>query len=248
MMTSGEIVRLADADAVAEEAARRWAAIAQKAVEERESFSVALAGGSTPKRLYQLLASEGWSTRLPWNRTHVFFGDERRVPHGDPDSNYRMARETLLDFVPIPKDQIYPMEGTGLIKASMRDYERKLKRYFDHGRREFPRFDLILLGMGTDGHTASIFPGTRAVSDLDHAVLVYAVPQLHTERITLTLPVLNNARNVLFMAVGANKADTLSTVLEGPRNASTYPSQAVNPVDGSLVWLVDQAAAANLSS
>ncbi len=246
-MERGEIVRLADPAAVAEEAARRWAQIAQDAVEERQSFSVALAGGSTPQRLYQLLATEAWQTRIPWSKTHVFFGDERRVPHSDPDSNYRMARESLLETVPVPEAQVYPMESMGLIKNSMRDYERKMRRYFDHGRREFPRFDLILLGMGTDGHTASIFPGTRAVSDLTNPVLVYAVPQLYQERMTLTYPVLNNARHIIFLVVGEKKADTLAAVLEGSVNISTYPAQGISLKNGSLVWLVDEPAASKLS-
>lgn len=243
-----EIIRLTDPDTVAEEAARRWAQIAQQAVEEHGTFSIALAGGSTPKRLYQLLATDEWQARLPWGNTHVFFGDERRVPPSHEESNYRMAREALLDHVPIPAEQVNPMDGTGLIKGAMRDYESKLRRYFDHGRREFPRFDLVLLGMGSDGHTASIFPGTRAVSDLTNTVLVYPVPQLHVDRMTLTLPVINNARNIIFMVVGDSKAETLAAVLEGPANTSTYPSQAVRPNDGTLVWLLDQAAASKLTS
>jgi len=241
-----EIVKLSNPEAVAADAARRLANIAAASVEAQGSFSVALSGGSTPKRLYQLLASEEWRNKVPWENTHVFFGDERRVPHSDPQSNYRMARETLLDHVPVPADQIYPMDGTGLIKATMRDYENKLYRYFRHGKREFPRFDLFLLGMGSDGHIASIFPGTRAVSDLSATVLVYEVPQLGVERITLTVPVINNSKNILFMVTGENKAGALAHVMNEEVHPSRYPAEAVAPDDGTLIWLVDEAAASLL--
>lgn len=243
-----EIVRLPDAEAVAREAARRWIEIARQAVEERGAFRIALSGGETPRLLYRLMASEPWRDQAPWAETHVFWCDERRVPPSDPRSNYRMARETLLDHVPIPSEQVYRMQGGGLISSATSDYEEKLRRHFRLGRGEWPRFDLILLGMGTDGHTASIFPGTRAVSDLSHMVLVYEVPQLGVERMTLTLPVINNARHILFLVVGEEKAETLAAVLEGDYRPSTYPAQAARPVDGTLTWLVDEAAASRLTA
>lgn len=216
-------------------------------MQERGIFSVALSGGRTPHRLYELMASEPWRDRAPWAETHVFWVDERRVPTSDPQSNYRMARETLLDHVPIPHDQVHRMEGGGLSSGAAREYEDKLWRFFRFERGEWPRFDLVLLGMGADGHTASIFPGTRAVSDLSSMVLVFEVPQLGSERMTLTLPVINHARQILFLVTGEEKAETLERVLNGPRQPSTYPAQAVRPVDGQLAWLVDEAAASRLS-
>jgi 6-phosphogluconolactonase len=245
--TVPEIVVLPDLDQVAQEAARRWVEIAQGAVAERGSFSVALSGGSTPRTLYKLLAGEPWRSQAPWESTYVFWGDERRVPSTDPQSNYRMARETLLDHVPIPDGQIYRMHGEDLLSSATSDYEDKLWRYFRFGRGEWPRFDLVLLGMGPEGHTASIFPGTRAVSDLSHIVLAYQVPQLGVERITLTLPVINHARHIFFLVAGQEKAGALARALEGERRPSACPAQAVQPVDGTLTWLVDQAAASELT-
>jgi 6-phosphogluconolactonase len=241
-----EIVRLPDADAVAGEAAERWVQIAQAAVNERGTFSIALAGGDTPRPLYELMASQPWRDQAPWAGTHIFWGDERRVPASDPESNYHMAREALLDHVPVPAEQIHRMEGGGLSGRAAREYEDKLWRYFKFERGEWPRFDLALLGMGADGHTASIFPGTRAIGDRSSMVLVYDVPRLGVERITLTPPVFNNARHILFLVTGEEKAAALEAVLNGPRQPSTYPAQAIQPVDGSLVWLVDEAAASQL--
>jgi len=243
-----EVIRLDDLEALSQEAARRWLAIAQKAVEEQGRFSIALSGGNTPRRLYQIMASSPYKEQAPWAQTHVFWGDERRVPPGDDQSDYRMAREALLDHVPIPPDQIYRMQGEGLLSSVVRDYETKLKKYFDLGLGDWPRFDLVLLGLGANGHTASIFPGTRAVSDITNMVLVYEVPQLHVERITLTRRVFNNSKNVFFLVSGADKAPALASTLEGESVPSKYPAQIINPTDGELVWLVDKAAAADLKS
>src|SRR5574341_332582 len=237
---AAEIVKLADGDKVAEEAARRWVSASQEAVRERGAFRVALAGGSTPRALYSLLASSQWSSQIEWDKTHVFWGDERRVAPSHPDSNYRMARELLLDHVPVPPDQVHPMQGTGLASSTLREYEADLRRHFQLGRREWPRFDLVLLGMGADGHVASIFPGTRAVSDLSNMVVAYEVPQLGEERITLTLAVINQARSVLFMVCGEEKARAVAATLQGRRLPSTYPGQAVQPVDGTVTWLLDK--------
>lgn len=237
-----EIVKLANADAVIQEAARRWIAIANQSVAERGRFTIALSGGNTPAPLYRLMTSDEYRGQVAWDKTHVFWSDERRVPASHPDSNFRMARETLLDYVPIPSDQIYRMPTEGLTRIDADHYERVLRKVFDLKAREWPRFDLMLLGMGKDGHVASIFPGTRAVSDLSAMVLVYEVPQLRSERMTLTLPVLNNARNVILLVTGGEKAEMLAEVLGPKQQPSTRPAEAVKPVDGSLVWLVDQEA------
>jgi 6-phosphogluconolactonase len=243
-----EVIRLDDLESLSQEAARRWLAIAQEAVSEQGKFSIALSGGSTPRRLYQIMASSPYKEQTPWAQTHVFWGDERRVAPGDPESDYRMARETLLDHVPVPPDQVHRMLGEGLVSSTVRDYENKLKRYFELGASDWPRFDLVLLGLGADGHTASIFPGTRAVSDLTNMVIVFEIPQLHAERITLTRRVFNNSRNILFLVSGADKAPALAATLEGSALPSKYPAQIIQPTNGELVWLVDKAAAADLKS
>lgn len=241
-----DVMILPDLEAIAEEAAGRWLQIAQTAIAERGQFTVALSGGGTPRLLYQKMASPPWGDQIPWAETYIFFGDERRVPPDHPDSNYNMAHEVLLSQVPIPPENVYRMDGQGLAKSAAREYERTLERHFNLGRRELPRLDLILLGMGEDGHTASVFPGTRAVSDLSSMVLAYYVPQLGVERMTLGLSVINSARNVIFLVAGDNKAEALYQVLHGERRPSTYPSQAVDIRDGTLTFLVDQAAAAKL--
>lgn len=241
-----EVVVLSDLSALTEEAAERWLNTAQAAVNERGEFTVALSGGSTPRPLYEKMASAPWSEQAPWQQTYVFFGDERRVPPDHADSNYRMANEALLQHVPIPSDQVFRMDGQGLSRTAAQSYERALQRHFSLERREYPRFDLMLLGMGEDGHTASVFPGTRAVSDLTNMVIAYDVPQLGVERMTLGLSVINNARQILFLVSGESKADALAAVLHGEHRPSTYPAQAVSPRDGSLTFLVDKAAAANL--
>ena len=241
-----DVVILPDLEAIADDAATRWLQIAKTAVTERGQFTIALSGGSTPRLLYQRMASPPWTDQIPWNETYIFFGDERRVPPDHPDSNYHMAYEALISQVPISSENVYRMDGEGLAKSAAREYERMLEQHFSLGRREMPRLDLILLGMGEDGHTASIFPGTRAVSDLSNMVLAYLVPQLGVERMTLGLSVINNARNVLFLVSGEKKAEALYQVLHGERRPSTYPSQAVDVRDGTLTFLVDQAAAAKL--
>jgi 6-phosphogluconolactonase len=243
-----DIVRFADLESLSQEAARRWGKIAQKAVQERGKFRIALSGGNTPRRLYQLVAAAPLSEQLPWAQTYVFWGDERRVPPSHPDSDYRMARETLLDHVPVPEGQIFRMHGEGLASDATRDYEIQLQREFELGVRDWPDFDLVLLGLGAEGHTASIFPGTRAVSDLTHMVLIYDVPQLGSERMTLTRPVFNHARNILFLVSGKDKADALAGAIDGPGHPSTYPAAGIKPENGLLTWLVDEPAASKLKS
>ncbi len=240
------VIRVADSQAVAQAAAERWVSIAAEAVEARGAFRVALSGGSTPQPLYRLLAEQEWQAKCPWQQTFVFWGDERRVPPDNPRSDYGMVNELLLKHVPVPRDQVFRMDGESLSRSAEYDYTLLLERQFNLGPRDWPRFDLVLLGMGPDGHTASIFPGTRAVSDLSNRVLAYSVPQLHEERITLTLPVLNHAAHIIFLVAGSEKADTLAAVLYGDYRPSTFPAQAIKPVDGDLTWIVDQAAAAKL--
>jgi 6-phosphogluconolactonase len=242
-----EVIKLSTPEAVAEEAARRWVNIAQTSINERGRFDIALSGGSTPAALYRLMASDAWRDQAPWAQTFVFWSDERRVAASHPDSNYRMARETLLDHVPVPQEQIFRMPSEGLATGDMREYENKLRRHFALGPRDWPRFDLMLLGLGQDGHTASIFPGTRAISDKSTMVIVYDVPQHGGERITLTFPTINHSRNVIFLVTGKDKAQAVANTLQGPRKVNAYPTQGVVPVNGTLTWLIDDAAASLLT-
>jgi 6-phosphogluconolactonase len=225
---------------------------ASQAVGARGSgvFRVALAGGSTPRPLYQLLASSPYRERIDWSRMQVYWGDERNVGPESDESNYKMAREALLDHASLRPEQIHRIRGELAASEAAMDYQQVLARTFGLAPdqpSEWPRFDCILLGMGPDGHTASLFPNTMALEVRDRTVVANPVPKLDAERITLTVPVLNAAASVLFLVAGADKADALAAVLEGPPQPMLYPSQLVAPTNGTLRWLVDQAAAARLS-
>lgn len=242
-----EIRVLATSEDLFRAAAIEFVAQAQQAVASRERFTVVLSGGSTPKGLYSLLAG-GFRSEIPWPKIFFFWGDERHVPPSDPESNYRMANEVMLSKVPVPGENVFriPAEDKDANSAAAK-YERTIRQFFQLRSGELPRFDLILLGMGPDGHTASLFPGTAALREQSRLVVANWVEKFKTERITLTLPVLNNARNTLFMVAGSDKAQSLREVLEGSAPAEQYPSKLIRPVDGTLVWLVDEAAGRNLS-
>ena len=235
-----------DAEEVARAAARRFVELCQKAIAAAGRFSVALAGGSTPKRVYELLASDDFKTQIDWAKVHVFFGDERSVPPEHHDSNYRMAREALLAHVMLPIENVHRMVGEGDAVANARLYEDDLREFFDGA--DWPRFDLIMLGMGDDGHTASLFPGSRALAEQQAWVAANWVEKFNTFRITLTAPAINHAEHVMFIVTGASKADRLPEVMMGPRDPERLPSQLIKPVRGSLEWFTDRAAAAKLQS
>jgi 6-phosphogluconolactonase len=235
----------ADPEEVASAAARRVAELAREAVDERGAFSVALSGGSTPRRVYELLAGDEFRGGVDWQRVHVFFGDERTVPPDHADSNYRMANEALLSRVPVPAENIHRIEGLGDAAANASAYESVMRDFF--GDAEWPRFDLVMLGMGDDGHTASLFPHTSALEERRAWVVANWVEKLGTRRITLTAPAINAARHVLFLVNGAGKAERLREVLKGERDPARLPSQLIRPHDGTLEWFVDRAAAADLS-
>ena len=223
---------------------------AETAIDERGRFAIALAGGSTPRQLYTRLADEARDrgTTL-WRQTHFFWGDERVVPPDHPDSNFRMARETLLDRLSIDADQIHRMKGEYAdVAHAAGDYEREIVEFFALERGERPRFDLILLGMGPDGHTASLFPGTTALHETQRIVVANHVPALGVFRITLTAPAINHARHVVFLVEGESKAPMLQQVLEGPRDPDRLPSQLIQPDAGTLTWMMDEAAAAQLGT
>jgi 6-phosphogluconolactonase len=225
-------------------AAAEFAALAVQAVKTSGRFSVALSGGSTPKSLYSLLAS-GSISNIPWDKIFFFFGDERFVLPDDPESNYRMARETGL-FSKVPSDHVFRVltEEKDADAAAL-NYDQTLRKFFSLQPGDFPRFDLVLLGLGPDGHTASLFPGTAALTEKSRLVVANWVEKFHSYRITFTLPVLNRAANVAFLASGPDKASILKEVLDN--ESADLPSQKVHPSDGKLLWLVDQAAASGLS-
>jgi 6-phosphogluconolactonase len=221
---------------------------ATRSIAERDRFTIALSGGSTPKSLYSLIAANA-SGSLPWAKIYFFFGDERHVPPTDAESNYHMARETILSKIPVPPANIFPIPAENPeASAAAGIYEQTLQKFFGLKPGEFPRFDLILLGLGPDGHTASLFPETAALKENSHLVVANWVEKLHTHRITLTLPVLNAARAILFLVSGSDKASALHEVLEGSAPAEKYPSKLVQPNNGRLIWLIDRAAASELST
>ena len=240
-----EVRILGSAAELAREAAKVFVNRMDEALRGRGVFTVALSGGSTPRRLYSLLASEeSFRSRVVWEQIHFFWGDERPVPPDHPESNYRLADEAMLSRVPVPPDHIHRLAGENPDPArAAEQYEEVLRQFFRIGRGEFPRLDLILLGMGLDGHTASLFPGTEALREKDRLVVANWVPQLKTRRITMTLPVLNQAKWVLFLVSGGEKAKTLATVLEEEGEAEALPSRLIRPVKGKVMWLVDRSAA-----
>ncbi|MFN0087515.1 MAG: 6-phosphogluconolactonase [Blastocatellia bacterium] len=243
-LANGRLEICADAADLAREAARRFAALARTFIANHGRFTVALAGGSTPKAMFSLLAAPPFSDTLAWRSIHLFWGDERCVPPDHPDSNYRMTRESLIDRVPLPPENIHP------IPAEDPDPARAAERYSETIRLFFaqdaPRFDLLFLGMGADGHTASLFPGTSALHVDDRIAAANYIEKFRAHRITLTARTINQANNILFLVAGADKAPALRAVLEGPRDIETWPSQLIAPDAGTLSWMVDEAAASML--
>jgi len=207
-----------------------------------DHYRVVLSGGSTPLRLYELILADGG---FDWHKLRIFFGDERTVPPDHPDSNFRAAYETLLDAAPIPHDAIFRMQCELGAEVAARRYEQAIRDEFKLAPGELPRFDLILLGMGADGHTASLFPGTAALEERERLVVPNPVPQLDTTRLTLTFPVLNAAHTVLFLVTGSDKAPAVREALTGDL-ATRPPAGQVHPTAGRLLWYLDREAAAEL--
>ena len=237
-----ELVQRKDAAGVAALARELVLGRAREAVSERGAFRIALAGGSTPRALYGMLAQ----SQADFARWHVYFGDERAVPPEHADSNYRMAREAWLGAGQVPESQVHRMRGELGAGSAAAQYERELVESF--GSREVPRFDLVLLGMGADGHTASLFPGTTALAEARLFVASTWVEKLSANRITLTLRTLNAARHALFLVAGPDKAPALREVLHARADGPRLPAALVRPWEGELTWLVDSAAASALSA
>jgi 6-phosphogluconolactonase len=234
-----EIKVALDPSFLTDRAVEEFVRAAGEALQDGNLFTVALAGGSTPQQMYTRLAG----LQLDWERIHFFWGDERCVPPNHPDSNYGMAYHALLGLIPISTENIHRIHGELPAQEAALDYEDTLNVFFEGA---IPRFNLVLLGLGGDGHTASIFPGSPAVWDFTHRVVAvsHTVPPTPlVDRVTLTMPVLNAAARVVFLVAGADKAERLAEVLYGPSDPDLLPAQAVKPVNGTIYWLVDQAAA-----
>ncbi len=229
-----------DADALADAVAQHVVTLANDTRSKQRPFTVALAGGSTPRPAYERLTMPAFSERIEWDRVHVFWGDERCVPPIHPESNYRMAREALLDHVPIPDANVHRMQGELAPQEAAQAYETEIRELFYEI--DVSGFDLILLGLGGDGHTASLFPGTDALDTPGRWVAANHVEKLGAWRLTLTLPAINAAGDVTFVVTGERKRDILQRVLAPEPDAPTLPAQRVQPKDGRLIWMVDRAA------
>jgi len=244
-----EVMILPDANAIAHTAAAEFLDAGRAAVQEKDSFCVALAGGSTPKALYGLLSNNPLLQALvPWSKIQWFFGDERHVRPDDVESNFRMASEAMLAKAPMDPKQVHRIKGEKRNAAeAAEEYEEELRASFRLEADQLPRFDLVVLGMGAEGHTASLFPGTKALKEERRLVVSNWVGKLYTDRITLTPPVLNNAARVIFMVHGAEKAPALKAVLEGPYEPAQLPAQLIQPKKGRVVWLADASAGSMLA-
>jgi 6-phosphogluconolactonase len=235
----------ADAEAVARAAAEQFQLLAHETVQAKGIFTVVLSGGSTPRNLFSILANDsGYSEQIPWEKIHFFWGDERHVPPQDAESNFRMANDAMLSKVPVPQANIHRIPGE-LPDAGLAadEYEKKLLIFFRLSEGQFPRFDLAFLGLGPDGHTASLFPGTKALNEQHRLVVSNWVGKFYTDRITMTAPVFNHAANVTFLVGGDDKAAPLKAVLEGNYEPNQLPAQLISPRQGRLLWIVDRSAA-----
>ena len=210
-------------------------------------FSVALSGGSTPRGLFNRLTVEPYRTQIDWSSVRVFWGDERPVPPDHPESNFRMAKENLLDHLPIPSEQVFRIEAERPVEEAAAGYENVLQQAFSLAEAEVPQLDLALLGMGPDAHTASLFPETEVLKEKERLVAAPWVEKFQTHRITLTPRVFNAAQRILFVVSGIDKAKAVQAVLEGPYLPRQCPAQIIHPAQGELIWLLDQAAASQLS-
>jgi 6-phosphogluconolactonase len=245
-----EVEILPDAAAIARRAAERIIESAAAAVKERGVFTISLAGGSTPKALYTLLATDpAFKSKMPWDKTQFFFGDERHVPPDDSESNFRMANESMLSNLSLKPEQVIRIkaEYEDAEKAA-KEYEQTLRSWFKLSDGQLPRFDVLLLGMGDEGHTLSLFPGTKALHDNGRLVMSNWVGKFFTTRITITAPVANNSALAIFMITKADKALALKAVLEGPYEPEQLPSQLIQPKNGKLLWLLDPTAASKLAA
>lgn len=244
-----EVRVLPDGAAIAKRCAQKFVEIAAAAVKEKGSFSVALSGGSTPKTLYGLLVNDlALRSQVPWDKMVLFFGDERHVGPDDPRSNFRMATEVMISKSPLKPEQVIRIKGEyAEAEQAATEYEQAIRAHFKLTDGQFPRFDLVLLGMGSEGHVASLFPGTKALHQNRRIAVHNWVGKVLMDRITLTAPAINNAANIISMVTGAEKAPALTAVLERVYEPDQLPAQLIQPVNGTLLWLVDTAAGSMLT-
>ena len=234
-----------DGKSMSRAAADIFVGAAKQAIETQRRFTAALSGGSTPAKLYRLLASASYRNSIEWDKIFLFWGDERCVPPDDPGSNYFQANETLLTHVPIPTENILRIKGELEPAEASMDYARTLKAHADSDL-DWPRFDLVLLGMGEDGHTASLFPSPEVDSNSPTLAVTTHYQSRPADRVTLTPLVFNHARNIFFLVTGENKSLTLSRVVNGEFEPKLFPAQRIQPIDGKIIWLVDEAAGSKL--
>ncbi len=239
-MSSPLIKVFPDLEALSLAAARKFADLSRKAVNARGRFAVALSGGRTPRRTYELLARPEFRDNIPWEKVHIFWGDERCVPEDDPRSNQRLARKAWLDQVPIPPAQVHPVSFSESAIMGAERYESLLHSFF---RENSGSFDLVFLGLGPDAHTASLFPGSKAVREQERWVVSVFDGPAEFDRITLTAPLINQAAVVVFLVAGKAKARALKAVLNGPKDSIHFPAQLIQPRKGKLYWFVDKDAA-----
>ena len=231
-----------DKHTLSQHAAEYIMRIANESIDLDGHFTIALTGGTTPGEVYSLLGSEPFRSQIDWQLVHIFWGDERGVPHNSPESNFYLAQEALLQKITIPESQIHPMPADQLDRdAASQAYTVEMQHTF--GTNGIPSFDLIHLGMGPEGHTASLFPHQASLHEKHRLVMPVSVPKPPPDRLTFTPPLLNAARNVLFLVTGSEKADALHAVLEGEYQPDEYPAQIVRPINGEVVWMLDKAVA-----
>jgi 6-phosphogluconolactonase len=244
-MSNCEIIICPNAADLGRQAAERFTGLAGQAIHDTGRFTVALSGGSTPRNLYELLAEPGYAERVAWEHVHFFWGDERCVPPDHPESNYRMVRAALLSKISLPDANTHRMAGEKEPQFAAAEYEKTLVNFFSLEPGEWPRFDLMLLGVGEDGHTASLFPGSDALEIRESLVMASHLERLNANRLTLTLPVINHAARIWFLAAGASKAAIVGEIFKD-QAASRYPAARVKPKDGRLTWFISQDAATDL--
>jgi 6-phosphogluconolactonase len=247
-MAKREIVICRDIDELSRKAADEFVRLTEQSVRSSGRFSVALSGGSTPQSFYKLLAEPVYSERIPWKDVHSFWGDERCVPPDHPESNYGMARRLMLSKIPVPGENVHRMAGEKEPQLAAAEYEKTLIDFFGLTRGAWPRFDLMLMGIGEDGHTASLFPDSDALQNRENLVLAPYVEKLQAHRLTLTLSVINHAANIWFLVSGASKASIVNQVVSTDAASRQIPATLVTPADGRMIWFVTQDAARDLPS
>jgi 6-phosphogluconolactonase len=242
--SGGKIEVLSDLEALSLHAASIFVSASKNSIAAKKRFAVAISGGSTPRRFYALLGSDAYRHRVDWQYVHFFWADERCVPKEDEASNFRTAFDTFLSKIALPEKNIHRIKGEEAPDEAARDYEEEIRGFF--GESERPRFDLIILGIGEDGHTASLFPGSKSLEERVRLAIPVYLGEPSKNRITLTLPVLSNADQILFLAAGPSKAGVLSEILRDGEKRKWFPAGLVRPAHGNMMWLIDQEAARKL--